>query len=396
MVAVQTLPFPALRWICLSMFISLLLFQGDPARSQIKLAPRLYDSYGRINTEDVMARLDFFAIELQKHPHAVGHIVAHGPEGETGGTGRHILAISKEYLVNTRGLEASQIETIYAGRYKNPDEVFTQLWIVPAGANPPNIKRYSKELKHLTGKFASGGGWDGSVEEFGYPGDVTLAALADRLRNQKESVAFLIAYSHPDAAPGAWRRVAKEKVARLTQSGINSERIKILFGGSRKIVEDDHAQHVTLDYWILPSDARPPAREGRREKTPKTAVQIGSYEKWGLSDPERERLAFEGFADLLKADERLRVCLIVYAELPNDDPSPPLPGEPPDIDRNKLVQKWKKDLQEKFGIDENRIIILKAGAREIDATMVDVWVVPIGAPLPDPHPAETETPEEET
>ena len=60
------------------------------------------------------------------------------------------------------------------------------------------------------------------------------------------------------------------------------------------------------------------------------------------------------------------------------------------------MQKWKKDLQEKLGIDENRIIILKAGAQDIDLTVVDVWVVPIGAPLPDPHPAETEMPEEET
>ena len=375
--------------------ILLLLLTGT-AYSQSKLAPRLHDSFGQISSEDVMARLDFFAIELQKQPYAVGHIVAHGPEGETGGTGRHILNISKEYLINTRGIEPRQIEITYGGRFRDPSDVFTELWIVPAGANPPKIRRYAKELKPISGKFASGGGWDGSIEEFGYPGDVTLAALADRLRLQKESVAYLVGYSHPDAPPGAWRRVAKEKMARLTQSGIGGGRIKILFGGSRTIVEDDDGHHeidenqVIVDYWILPSDSPAPVREGKPEKTPKTAVHIGSYEKWILSDPERARLAFEGFADPLKADKLLRVCLIVYEALPNDDPSPPFPGEPPDVDRHKLVEDWKKRLQEKFGIDENRIIILKAGAREMDLAVVDVWVVPIGAPLPDPHPNASE------
>ena len=383
-----------IRGLCWCTLVLLLPFLTGAAPGQIKLAPRLTESYGQINAEDMMARLDFFAIELQKHPHAVAHIVAYGPEGEIGGTGRHILSITKDYLVNSRGIDPTQIEISYGGRYKDPSDVFTELWLVPAGAGPPKIKRYSSELKLKSGKFASGAGWDGPVDGHGYPGDVKIAAFADHLRNEKESVGYIVGYNHPEAAPGAWRRVAKEKATRLEQGGIKSERIKIVFGGSRK-QEADLPQYVELEYWILPSNAAPPVRTDRRETTPKEAMQIGSYSKWELGHSEHERTVFEGFAEVLKADVQLRVCLIVYAELPEDDPSPPLPGEPPDIDPNKLVQQWKKELQEKFGIDENRIIILNAGARESEFTIVDVWVVPIGAPLPDPHPPETEIPEEQ-
>jgi hypothetical protein len=192
-----------------------------------------------------------------------------------------------------------------------------------------------------------------------------VAALAERLRNQTDSVVYMVAQSHNDAVPGAWRRVAKGKIIQLEAQGIKNERIKLLYGGPRKKEEDDYDQRVTLTYWILPANARPPVREGRREKTPKVAMQIGSYSQYDLKHPESERLIFEGFAEVLKTDARLRVCIIVYAELPDDHEAVRLPNELPDIDRNKLVAKWKADLQDKFGISENRIVILQAGAQEM-------------------------------
>jgi hypothetical protein len=123
------------------------------ATAQTKTEARLQQSYGAINSEDVMARLDYFAIELQKQPHAVGYIVSYGPEGEGSGTGTHVLNLSKDYLVNTRGLEPNQVETIYAGRFKDPMDLLTELWIVPMGAMPPQPQRYTSKLKHVSGKF---------------------------------------------------------------------------------------------------------------------------------------------------------------------------------------------------------------------------------------------------
>ena len=348
--------------------------------------PKSFDSYGAINSEDALARLDNFAVELQKRPDSVGYIVSHGPEGEGSGTGKHLLRISRDYLVNSRGIEPNQVETVYAGRYKNPVDVFTQLWIVPFGSIPPEPRRYSNKLKAVTGKFADGEGWDGEQDGLSGPyfGNVTVAALAERLRNQPNSVAYIVAFTHRDATPGTWRRVAKMAATDLQAHGIQTDRIKILFGGTTKPEGDDYPERAKLQYWILAANAPPPLKGGRRERAPKAAVQIGAYTQLKLKDPDNERLIFAGFADVLRADEQLRLCIIIRAELPTGE-SDLLPDEPPNVDQNKLVEKWKTELQEKFGVKEARIFILQAGAQENIPATVDVWIVPPGAALPDPH-----------
>jgi hypothetical protein len=50
-----------------------------------------------------------------------------------------------------------------------------------------------------------------------------------------------------------------------------------------------------------------------------------------------------------------------------------------------LVEKWRSELKEKFGIKENRIIVIPAAADESNEGTVDVWVVPHGVALPDPY-----------
>ena len=92
-------------------------------------AARKWDEYGDINNEDVMARLDFFAIEVQKDPSSKAYVIGWGPEGEGRGSGRAILKITREYLVETRGLTDSRVETIYVGRKWPKNFPNIQLWI---------------------------------------------------------------------------------------------------------------------------------------------------------------------------------------------------------------------------------------------------------------------------
>jgi hypothetical protein len=93
------------------------------------LNPRKFDEYGNIRFNDEKARLDNFAIQLQNEPSSRGVIVGYGTcDGE--GTTRANRA--KDYLVNTRGIDASRIDVIDGGCRA---DLLVQLWIAPAGTS---------------------------------------------------------------------------------------------------------------------------------------------------------------------------------------------------------------------------------------------------------------------
>jgi hypothetical protein len=97
----------------------------------VKPEPRKFDEYGDITFNNEKARLDNYAIQLQNEPSATAVIIAYGTcEGQ----GQARADRAKNYLVNTRGIEAGRITTIDGGCRAS---LTVQLWIVPAGANAP-------------------------------------------------------------------------------------------------------------------------------------------------------------------------------------------------------------------------------------------------------------------
>jgi hypothetical protein len=97
----------------------------------IKPEPRKFDEYGNIRFNDEKARLDNYAIELQNDPTAQGTIIAYGScEGE----GQTRADRAKNYLVNTRGIDAGRITAVDGGCR---EDLTVQLWIVPSGATAP-------------------------------------------------------------------------------------------------------------------------------------------------------------------------------------------------------------------------------------------------------------------
>jgi hypothetical protein len=97
----------------------------------LPLKPRLFDEYGNIRFNDEKARLDNYAIQLQNEPTSQGYIIAFGScdtEGQTRGNR------AKDYLVNTRGIDAGRLVVVDGGCMP---ELKVQLWIVPQGATPP-------------------------------------------------------------------------------------------------------------------------------------------------------------------------------------------------------------------------------------------------------------------
>src|ERR1700720_3319135 len=93
------------------------LFAQEPSveEQQQTARARPFDSYAGINSEDLMARLDNLAIELQKDLDLKAHIIVYGPKGEGGGTGNQLLRMTIDYLINTRGIDETRIAGIYSG-----------------------------------------------------------------------------------------------------------------------------------------------------------------------------------------------------------------------------------------------------------------------------------------
>jgi hypothetical protein len=93
--------------------------------------PTKFDEYGNIKFNDEKARLDNYAIQLQNSPGSTGTIIVYGScagEGQTRGDR------AKDYLVNTRGIDAGRITVIDGGCRS---DLLVQLWIVPAGSTAP-------------------------------------------------------------------------------------------------------------------------------------------------------------------------------------------------------------------------------------------------------------------
>ena len=90
-----------------------------------------FDEYGNIKFNDEKARLDNYAIQLQNQPGSQGYIIAYGScEGEAQARADR----AKDYLVNTRGIDAGRLVTIDGGCMS---ELKVELWVVPTGATAP-------------------------------------------------------------------------------------------------------------------------------------------------------------------------------------------------------------------------------------------------------------------
>ncbi len=98
------------------------------------ISPRNFESYGRIARNEEKARLDNLAIELQNDPTTQVYIIVYGGRRGRAGEAQTRADFAKDYLVNSRGIDAARIVTVDGGFR---EEATTELWLVPAGAESP-------------------------------------------------------------------------------------------------------------------------------------------------------------------------------------------------------------------------------------------------------------------
>ena len=395
-----------------------------PAAAQTHNRPvsTKFDEYGAVNVEDVMARLDNFAIQLRNEPGSTGYVLAYAPEE----SGKHILGITKDYLVNTRGFPADRIRTVYGGRNDVLSQPRVQLFVTPPGAARPKPRKFRPNLETFRGLFSEARGYDPDpqdllteeeskklkfpgpeFEEYGgpYVSSVTHESLAEVLKQQKTAVAYIVAYNGEDSAPGTWQRIAQGDLQLLRDQGVEANRLKIIYGGTQK--------ESKVQLWVSPVNAPPPVSDAGPEQLPSKAVSLAWLSDYQLGYSGVEHTAFKRIVETLRQFPTVRVCVVVtfgtYEETaealeppivaeqpsePDQSTVPKLEPEPEPADVAKLVEKWKDELATKYMISADRFVVLFSRTDSFSNNMLETWIVPPGAPLPDPdgEPPATDPP----
>ena len=109
---------------------------------------KIDDFLGEVDYEDLISRLDNFAVALQKQPNADAHIIVYRSRRDTPAiSGRYGLK-ARDYLVKARGIDRSRVVTVDGGM---SGCLMYELWIVPRGALPPERRfTYTFPLKSRT------------------------------------------------------------------------------------------------------------------------------------------------------------------------------------------------------------------------------------------------------
>lgn len=353
-----------------------------------------FDEFGQLGHCDVTARLDNFAVQLQNEPSARGAMISYGPEGDGPGTGKRVLEMIKDYLVNARGLTEDRLKTIYGGRNSDKYQSHTELWIVPNGAALPKPEKRESNVETFQGFYLQTSAYD----DFGvdYPeemgpgiGNSTYASFAEMLNLQKNAIGYVVVYSDEDSLPGAWRRVGQRDIDSFNRFNIEPSRFKLIFGGQQK--------ESKIQYWILPQNASPPVRDAGEEKALAKTVKAGDFSGFLLDDENNQKAIFSRLSEILTLDKTVRAFLVVTLEQPDPQEATeappvyplqiteePIEDKPP-VDLTKLVEKWRADLANTHKVGPDRLIIVFK--TEVYGGL-GLWIVPKGAPLPDPNEGE--------
>jgi hypothetical protein len=263
------------QWI--SILPVVLLFSSITTSGQTKTdVARKFDEFGDIQSSDLKARLDNFAIQLQNEPATKGFIVVYRTRRDLPGLNNAIAFRSKDYLIDSRGVARDKIVTVDGGE---ADCEVQELWIVPIGTTPtPRPDAYQRYFPDYDSPR--------KIDEYGF--DVPnrnrrpdsrldgeekteyLETFAMQLKRQLRTTACVIVYALYNPRPGldddgdyepvrdvrldppgvARSRLKLERNRLIKEYGISASRIRLINGGYRK--------RRMVELWIVPRGEHAP------------------------------------------------------------------------------------------------------------------------------------------
>ena len=123
-----------MKKIILRILVGLILATSVSAQTQ-EQKPVLLDEFGRVNLEEIMARLDMFINESSKTPNAKGHIRIYG-ENENCFLCRYGFgSLLNAYLKNTRKFSTENYSIDYCD--ETGENLRTELYLMPPAAELP-------------------------------------------------------------------------------------------------------------------------------------------------------------------------------------------------------------------------------------------------------------------
>jgi hypothetical protein len=205
--------------------------------------------------------------------------------------------------------------------------------------------------------------------------------FAIEIQNNTSAKAYIVAYIVPNKFPGyPLRRANWARGYLIRGRGIDAERVEVINGGYV-------ANEVKIEFWLTDLGSEPPVKPFdfgaalSREKKPFLFDQIyyplPSQHETGIESGYIGYLDEEGwyepFVTALRSDPASRGCVIAYATRRNRRGS----------DR-ALAASVKRAIMRTHAIGADRIVPVAGGRRP--HKMVELWLVPPGAELPQPSP----------
>ncbi|OLE50745.1 MAG: hypothetical protein AUG51_26715 [Acidobacteria bacterium 13_1_20CM_3_53_8] len=96
--------------------------------------PRRFDEFPALNYDDLKARLDNLAIQLQNEPDSTGYIIVYSGRASRAGQAERLGERARQYLTTQRNLDPGRL-VIVNGGVRDTDTF--EIWLVPQGAQPP-------------------------------------------------------------------------------------------------------------------------------------------------------------------------------------------------------------------------------------------------------------------
>jgi hypothetical protein len=192
------------------------------------------------HADNEMAYLDLLAEALRKKQDLRGYVIAYSKPGLPPGDLLMRLFGYRDYLVNMRGVKPDRINVIAGG---TKDRLYTELWVVPEGADGPKPDSEMKVVLKSPLRF--------DVVYPDCPPEMTvhlhelkdsLKFYAQALEENKDARARIIVYSGKKL--NAIRK-AKEVKVLLEKGGINEARI-VTAASVR------HRRCSEIELWLMP------------------------------------------------------------------------------------------------------------------------------------------------